>query len=144
MSKSKIIGALLVCVFGVSSFFLKDLFTQGEQSLTDGSDYSKRMLQLKCGVKRASTEWANITCSLAALKDVERNCDVLMRFGDLTQATLQCRGQKVSWVQRECKVWMMGTSKGEIACLENAKNRVARYLDRYEGREEKRNSLFGA
>lgn len=143
MSKSKITALAFILVVGVSSFYLQDLFASQDRSLTGGSEYAKKMLQKKCEVERTGTEWADVKCSLDEFKNIERDCNVYVRSGDFTQATLLCNGSQSRWVQRDCKVWMSGISEGELACLEKSKARLVRFMARYEGTEQKRTNIFG-
>ena len=143
MSKSKITGFLVVVLFGASSFYFQDLFASQDKTLSPGSEYAKEMLQKKCKVKRTTNEWAEVQCALKEFKSIERNCDVLVKGGDLTAATLLCRGAQASWVQRDCKVWLSGISGGELACLEKSKKRLVRFMSRYEGGKQERTNIFG-
>lgn len=143
MSKSKITGFLVVLLFGISSFYLQDLFASQDKTLVPGSEKMMGMLQKKCKVVRTANEWADVKCSLTEFKNIERNCDVLVRGGDLTDTILQCRGAQASWVGRECKVWMSSISKGELACLEKAKKRLVGFMSRYEGGKQERSNIFG-
>lgn len=143
MTKSMLTGLTLVLLFGAASFYLPDLFAEEDRSLTSANEYAMKMLQKKCEVKRTANEWADVKCSMNGFDHVERHCSVFVKAGDLTQATLLCRGKQAGWVGRECKVWMSGITKGELACLEKAKKRVVGYMARYEGGKPQRSSLFG-
>lgn len=144
MSKSKITGFLVVLLFGTSSFYLQDLFASQDKTLIPGSEHMMEMLQKKCKVVRMANEWADVKCSLTEFKNIERNCHVLVNNGDLTDSILQCRGAQASWVGRECKVWMSSISRGELACLENAKKRIVRFMARYEGGQQDHGNIFGS